>query len=440
MRAFKSVAVSISFSLAIAGIAVAGTRLRVTGDDVSLRPIGDINSEVLGSVNRGQVLEAVDWPCDGEWVSVRPPRELKFWIFADLVSDNVVNGSRVKVRGGPSVNYKAVATLSKGDKISVLGKTGEWYQIDPPDSAIVWINGKFVEAADGSSPVKAEPVVATPVQVATPAQAATPLPPPPPATAEALALPPPDPIPPQVAATTVEPVPAPSVPAGDQQPTIAQMRHETTPARIEEPQKQQEPPKQRELQQPADPPAVASMPSTRPTVAPATSLISSPRETPTARQVSTPVPAVNPQPAINVDRQPVPVAQPTVAVQQTTVATARQRITTVSPRSYPKQATPVRTQTEYLPAEGETRVMYTGELTSGGKLTITNRGEYRLVTRDAQGRAITLCFLSGSAEQFESLRGESVKVEGYQTWNTGARHPTVKVDSIIRVPSTGRER
>ena len=112
----------------------------------------------------------------------------------------------------------------------------------------------------------------------------------------------------------------------------------------------------------------------------------------------------------------------------------------MTPRSYPQQQAPTRSQPEFVPAPGSTRVSYSGEITGGGKLTITNRGEYRLVTRDAQDRAITLCFLSGPAEQFESLRGETVKVEGYQVWNTGARRPTVHVDSILRTPSTVRER
>ncbi|HHW30751.1 MAG TPA: SH3 domain-containing protein [Clostridiaceae bacterium] len=51
--------------------------------------------------------------------------------------EGVVTSSGLNVRSGPSVNYKVVHVLYKGQKVKVLGKLGNWYVIHDPSTDYV---------------------------------------------------------------------------------------------------------------------------------------------------------------------------------------------------------------------------------------------------------------------------------------------------------------
>ena len=53
------------------------------------------------------------------------------------------------VRGGPSVNFKAIAKLEEGDEVTVVGRdeSGDWLQVEMKDGAVGWVEARFIETS-----------------------------------------------------------------------------------------------------------------------------------------------------------------------------------------------------------------------------------------------------------------------------------------------------
>lgn len=71
-----------------------------------------------------------------------------------------VTATDVYVRSGPSSNHYPVIKLSAGDRITVVGETGEaglpareWYEILPPAGTFSFISGDFVDTGDNKTGV-----------------------------------------------------------------------------------------------------------------------------------------------------------------------------------------------------------------------------------------------------------------------------------------------
>lgn len=121
--------------------------VEVTGDRVNLRSAAGMPSDVVGQVNRGDLLE-LQGNIDDVWVKVTPPQNVDLWVASQYVENGIVTGTRVRVRAGASVNYKDVGIVDKGDKVIVRGKVGDWLKIAPPKASSVWITNAYVKAVD----------------------------------------------------------------------------------------------------------------------------------------------------------------------------------------------------------------------------------------------------------------------------------------------------
>jgi hypothetical protein len=121
----------------------AGGKLRVKGNGVCLRARPDREAKTLAQVNHGDILESAGDSEEG-WFAVVPPPTTDLWVYGELIRDGVVSVSRLRVRGGPGVNYRDVGVLTKGQKVTVRGQYAEWLKIAPPAQAALWINADFV--------------------------------------------------------------------------------------------------------------------------------------------------------------------------------------------------------------------------------------------------------------------------------------------------------
>lgn len=154
----------------------AASEMRVTGDRVNLRAAPDDTSEVVSQASRGDTL--LGGEPEGEWVAVFPPDAVDLWVYAELVKDGVVAVSKLRVRSGPGISYRAVGRLTKGSKVAIRGRKEEWLKIAPPPGCLLWINRRYVELA-APTPVAPEPLPkSSPLPTATvsPAPVAKPAP------------------------------------------------------------------------------------------------------------------------------------------------------------------------------------------------------------------------------------------------------------------------
>lgn len=59
----------------------------------------------------------------------------------------------VYVRSGDSLNHYTIIKLNAGDRVSIVGERGDWYEILPPPGAYSLVSGDYVDTADGKSGV-----------------------------------------------------------------------------------------------------------------------------------------------------------------------------------------------------------------------------------------------------------------------------------------------
>ena len=69
------------------------------------------------------------------------------------ISQGEVIANDVYVRSGPSLNHYPVCKLNAGDRLTIVGDTGDWYEIVPPEEVFSFISGDYVDTADGTTGV-----------------------------------------------------------------------------------------------------------------------------------------------------------------------------------------------------------------------------------------------------------------------------------------------
>lgn len=153
------------------GQASANSSVRVTGDHVNLRarPLSD--AEVVAQVGEGDLLTAVRQ--DGEWTEVLAPTNASLWVNGAFVRSNVVVSDKLNIRGGPSLSYRDVGVLRKGDQVTVAETKGEWLRIVAITGVELWVSSRYVapEGAVASNAVTPVPVLAAPAMTAAAAPA-----------------------------------------------------------------------------------------------------------------------------------------------------------------------------------------------------------------------------------------------------------------------------
>jgi uncharacterized protein YgiM (DUF1202 family) len=119
-------------------------RMRVTADSVNMRakPSPEVET-VQPQLNEGDIVVVKD--VIGEWAEIKPPQNAEFYVYGEFVKDRVIQVSKLRVRSGPSINYKEVGMVNKGDLVTVLGSFGEWIKIAPPPDSSLWVSTQYLE-------------------------------------------------------------------------------------------------------------------------------------------------------------------------------------------------------------------------------------------------------------------------------------------------------
>lgn len=77
------------------------------------------------------------------------------WAFGEgeraVLHQGEVTGDNVYVRSGPSLNHYTISKLHRGDRVHVVGESGEWLEVLPPPGVFSLISGDYVDSADNKS-------------------------------------------------------------------------------------------------------------------------------------------------------------------------------------------------------------------------------------------------------------------------------------------------
>ena len=163
---------------------------KVNADYVNFRTGPSTSSSVIRMLNKGTEVtvleESSGWyklNCNGttgymssKYVTVSEPKKVEASLGSSSGSTSTtttqepevtamdetgkVTGNYVNFRSGPSTNYKVIATLAKGTKVEILGKTGGWYKIKHSGST-GYMSADYVKVVDANEPAESTPAVST---------------------------------------------------------------------------------------------------------------------------------------------------------------------------------------------------------------------------------------------------------------------------------------
>ena len=134
---------------------------QVTGDDINIRTDATINSAIITTVCRGEVLEVISGPHD--WYKIRLPVQAPSFIRRDLTAPvdektaKVIKSS-VNIRLGPDEKTAIVGKSGQGEVINIVGEKGNWYKIRPVHNSFGWVHKQFIQPIEPKPPKLEKPL------------------------------------------------------------------------------------------------------------------------------------------------------------------------------------------------------------------------------------------------------------------------------------------
>lgn len=118
---------------------------KTTRNRVRIRTGADLNSSIVREVDQGTMLGVIGE--EDTFYVVKPPKDLKGYMYRTYVLDNVVDGAQVNVRLEPSLDAPVIAQLNKGDRVdgNVSAVNSKWMEISLPETMRLYIAKEFVE-------------------------------------------------------------------------------------------------------------------------------------------------------------------------------------------------------------------------------------------------------------------------------------------------------
>ena len=62
---------------------------------------------------------------------------------APVPSEGYITADSMRVRGGPGLTYEVIGGITAGERVEIIGKTGDWYHIRFGDT-VGYISGQYI--------------------------------------------------------------------------------------------------------------------------------------------------------------------------------------------------------------------------------------------------------------------------------------------------------
>lgn len=124
----------------------------VAGSVVNVRSGPGSSYQVAGNLYQNTEVEVLE--SSSGWYKISKG-SLVGWVSESLLKvsqqDKVkVLGNPVNLRSGPGTSYTVVGQAAKGDILTVLGTSGDWYQVNSPEGNACYIAASLVEKVSGT--------------------------------------------------------------------------------------------------------------------------------------------------------------------------------------------------------------------------------------------------------------------------------------------------
>ena len=115
---------------------------RVKGKNINVRGGNNLNFEILTQLqDQETVIVLSESP---GWYQIDPPQTAFLWINKSYVKEGIVTADSVNVRGSPTLAGTLNCQLARNDAVEVVVEEGEWLKIKPPPQAKAWVSKDYV--------------------------------------------------------------------------------------------------------------------------------------------------------------------------------------------------------------------------------------------------------------------------------------------------------
>lgn len=151
---FQSVRLILTLNLLGTVAGLAAETATISAGTVNVRGRAGFIGEVVTRLNQGDavtVLETVvlKSPKAGEpaeWLRIALPANTPVWVHASYVdaATQTVNTAKLKVRGGPGLNYSVLGQIAQGTAVKEISRKGDWMEIEPTPDLHAFIAASMV--------------------------------------------------------------------------------------------------------------------------------------------------------------------------------------------------------------------------------------------------------------------------------------------------------
>lgn len=118
----------------------------VVGNNVNIRTAASASAGVLGNATGGAELNILGK--NGDWYKVSYKGNNEAYISSQFLSvdkiDAAIKGNNVNIRSMPSTNAAVVTTVNGGEGVTIIGQTGDWYQL-AYNNGNAYVNQSFID-------------------------------------------------------------------------------------------------------------------------------------------------------------------------------------------------------------------------------------------------------------------------------------------------------
>lgn len=122
---------------------------KISRNKVRLRLQPSLEGTIIRELNRGELL-LVTGETD-EFYIVRPPQDIKAYVFRTFILDGIVEGKHINVRLSPDLEAPVISQLNDGDKVNgvISPLNSKWLEIEPPANAKFYVCKEFIDRIGG---------------------------------------------------------------------------------------------------------------------------------------------------------------------------------------------------------------------------------------------------------------------------------------------------
>ncbi len=131
--------------------AEAAGKVTVTASILNLREAPDTSSKVLRQLKEGNQLNVLD--SSNGWYKVNS-EGLTGWVSGSYVKKDEdqpvtvqygkITGNNVNLRKGPGTSYAVISSLNKGDVLTIIQLSGNWYKVKTSGTTVGWVSNLYI--------------------------------------------------------------------------------------------------------------------------------------------------------------------------------------------------------------------------------------------------------------------------------------------------------